>query len=137
MKYFYSVIITLKIKTSAESFDIARAKKIAVLKFPLESWQGTGILHILNALHVWSYNANVAARAPSDFELRRTFLSCRALEHKDTFGGGSELQFCAELSLSCLAYALILHILCAAKYAQISIYVTCTSNNFLSITILS
>lgn len=33
----------------------------------------------------------------SDFELRRTFLSCRVSERKDTFGDGNEFQFSVEL----------------------------------------
>lgn len=43
--------------------------------------------------------------APSDFELRRTFLSCRVSEHKDTFGDSNEFQFCAVLHL-------IWHLMC-------------------------
>lgn len=78
--------------------------------------------------------------ASPDFELRRTFLSCRALEHKDTFGGGSESQFSAELSLvwhlMCLFY--IFYVL--AEYVRIinfdDFLDTCIIT-ILSITILS
>lgn len=85
------------------------------------------ILHTLNVLYVWSCNANVASCAPPDFELRRTFLSCRVSEHKDTVGDGNEFQFCAKLHL---IWHLMCHKICWYGQNKNSELTWCKSNYF-------